>query len=104
MAKIKKTYRLNEDLLIELDKWAEPQGLSQTDAIEAAIRKAIQMTDDVSTDAGTVLDVLANQLAEKDRQIENLQKALDQEQQLHLATKALEAPGAKKSWWQKLWE
>lgn len=48
--------------------------------------KTIESKDETSS-VDKALDVLQEQLQEKDRQIAELHKALDQEQQLHLASK-----------------
>ena len=49
MLKVKKTYRLDSDLLSELEKYAQAKNISQTEAIEAAIRDAIHKPDDSHT-------------------------------------------------------
>lgn len=60
---------------------------------------------DVSSDA-VMMQYLMKQNEDLMRQVETLQRLLDQEQQLHAATrqelKALEAPKAKRRW--KIWE
>jgi DNA-binding MurR/RpiR family transcriptional regulator len=77
------------------------QHFSKTDRISEAHHEAHQnrITD-------TVSDTLLKQLEIKDKQIEELSRALDQEQQLHAATKQemkllLEAPKKHKWFWQK---
>lgn len=45
MPKVKKTYRIDADLLNELDKYTKEKGISQTEAVEAAIRNAIHKPD-----------------------------------------------------------
>lgn len=49
MPKVKKTYRLDTELVSELEKYAQGQNLSQTEAIEAAIRDAIHKPDSSHT-------------------------------------------------------
>lgn len=42
MTKVKKTYRLDSDLVSELEKYAQSHNISQTEALERAIQSAVQ--------------------------------------------------------------
>lgn len=119
--KIKKTYRLDEKTLVELDSIAEKMGLNQTQALEAAIHSMLEK------EAGShTLEMLerengrlAAQIYVKDGQIESLSAALVAAQEtaraaqevakaaqvLHAADKpelALETAEQKRTRWQRL--
>lgn len=49
MPKIKKTYRLDSELVSELEEYAKAQNISQTEALESAIRNAIRKPDNSHT-------------------------------------------------------
>lgn len=49
MPKIKKTYRLDSGLVSELEEYAKAQNISQTEALESAIRNAIHKPDNSHT-------------------------------------------------------
>ena len=122
--KIKKTFRIEEELVSELDRLAKELGISQTDAIESAIRSAIHVPDACHTQCHTSseeenpqktapeIDALIKQLEVKDKQIETLSTALVSAQEtakaaqaLHAADKqtlALESVEQKKSRWERL--
>ncbi len=42
MSKVKKTYRIDSELVDELEKYAKSRNMSQTEALESAIQGAIQ--------------------------------------------------------------
>lgn len=46
MTKVKKTYRLDSDLVFELEEYAQAHNISQTEALERAIQSAIQKGHD----------------------------------------------------------
>ena len=90
----------------------------QEELIKAAFRgnksqtKSETKTQTESETVSSLISILQEELARKDAQIENLQKLLDQEQQLHMHTKQqlqlleqkediIEEPEPpKKKWWQ----
>lgn len=115
--KIKKTYRINEEVLADLDKLAGQRGVSQTEALEVAIRFAIQMPNTEAYGCHTQssnaeVNALIRQLDVKDRQIDALTSALVAAQEtakaaqvLHAADKpelALESAEQKRTRWQRL--
>lgn len=85
MAKVKKTFRIEEDAYDELVKLSAGWGVAQGAAVERAIRLARQMPDTCQTDASTpdggdsaAVAALIGQLAKKDEQIEALQNQMIQ--------------------------
>jgi hypothetical protein len=120
LAKLKKTFRIEEETCAELGKLADAWGVSQGAAIERAIRSAIHLPDDVpytcqtqaETDSAAALAALIDQLAKKDEQIAKLMdtvadstKAVQGAQALHHETAhvlALESVEQKESRWQRL--
>lgn len=90
----------------------------QEELIKAAFKgnksqtKSETKTQTESETVSSLISILQEELARKDAQIENLQKLLDQEQQLHMHTKQqlqlleqkediIEEPEpTKKKWWQ----
>lgn len=56
MPKVKKTYRLDSDLVSELEEYAQAQNISQTEALESAIRSAIQKPDNSHTQESSESD------------------------------------------------
>lgn len=123
MAKVKKTFRIEEDAYDELVKLSAGWGVAQGAAIERAIRLARQMPDTLSdtcqTGASThgggdsaAVAALIEQLAKKDEQIAKLMetvadstKAVQGAQALHhetAQTLALESTEQKQSRWQRL--
>lgn len=90
----------------------------QEELIKAAFKgnksqtKSEAKTQTESETVSSLISILQEELARKDAQIENLQKLLDQEQQLHMHTKQqlqlleqkediIEEPEpTKKKWWQ----
>ncbi len=92
MAKLKKTFRIEEESFDELVKLADEWGVSQGAAIERAIHSARQSPDGGGAPDGPVLEALTAQLAVKDEQISELLQAVRGAQALHheTATKALE--------------
>ena len=123
MAKVKKTFRIEEDAYDELVELSAGWGVAQGAAIERAIRLARQMPDTLpdtcqtgaSTHGGgdsTAVAALIEQLAKKDEQIAKLMetvadstKAVQGAQALHhetAQTLALESTEQKQSRWQRL--
>lgn len=123
MAKVKKTFRIEEDAYDELVELSAGWGVAQGAAIERAIRLARQMPDTLpdtcqtgaSTHGGgdsAAVAALIEQLAKKDEQIAKLMetvadstKAVQGAQALHhetAQTLALESTEQKQSRWQRL--
>lgn len=123
MAKVKKTFRIEEDAYDELVELSAGWGVTQGAAIERAIRLARQMPDTLpdtcqtgaSTHGGgdsAAVAALIEQLAKKDEQIAKLMetvadstKAVQGAQALHhetAQTLALESTEQKQSRWQRL--
>ena len=123
MAKVKKTFRIEEDAYDELVELSAGWGVAQGAAIERAIRLARQMPDTLpdtcqtgaSTHGGgdsAAVAALIEQLAKKDEQIAKLMetvadstKAVQGAQALHHETAqalALESTEQKLSRWQRL--
>lgn len=126
MAKVKKTFRIEEDAYDELVGLSAGWGMSQGAAIERAIRLARQMPDVCQTGDSSIggvdstavsalvgqLAVKDAQLAKKDEQIAKLMetvadstKAVQGAQALHhetAQTLALESTEQKLSRWQRL--
>lgn len=122
MAKVKKTFRIEEDAYDELVELSAGWGVAQGAAVERAIRLARQMPDTLpdtcQTDASTpggdsaAVAALIEQLAKKDEQIAKLMetvadstKAVQGAQALHhetAQTLALESTEQKLSRWQRL--
>lgn len=99
--KVKKTFRLDANLLDELGQFAKAEGFSMTAAIELSIltflsnknkshTQAIREPDESHTQDG-VISVLEKQLEVKDRQISDLSEALKQSQELAAAATMLQA-------------
>lgn len=125
MAKVKKTFRIEEDAYDELVELSAGWGVAQGAAVERAIRLARQMPDTCQTDASThggdsaAVAALIGQLAKKDEQIAKKDeqiaklmetvadstKAVQGAQALHhetAQTLALESTEQKLSRWQRL--
>lgn len=123
MAKVKKTFRIEEDAYDELVELSAGWGVAQGAAIERAIRLARQMPDTLpdtcqtgaSTHGGgdsAAVAALIEQLAKKDEQIAKLMetvadstKAVQGAQALHhetAQTLALESTEQKQSRWKRL--
>lgn len=123
MAKVKKTFRIEEDAYDELVELSTGWGMAQGAAVERAIRLARQMPDTLpdtcQTGASTpdggdsaAVAALIGQLAKKDEQIAKLMetvadstKAVQGAQALHhetAQTLALESAEQKQSRWQRL--
>lgn len=107
MAKTKKTFRLDEKTVSELERLAFDNGVTMTDALESAIHGAIRSAireQDAHGDESyaEMLDTLRDELAIKNRQIDalnetcrNLSRSLNAAQALHgaeLSSKALQEP------------
>jgi G:T/U-mismatch repair DNA glycosylase len=123
LAKVKKTFRIEEDAYDELVELSAGWGVAQGAAVERAIRLARQMPDTLpdtcqtgaSTHGGgdsAAVAALIGQLAKKDEQIAKLMetvadstKAVQGAQALHhetAQTLALESTEQKQSRWQRL--
>lgn len=122
LAKVKKTFRIEEETYDELVKLSDEWGIAQGAVIERAIHDARQVPDtlpDTSNDGGSsdssdgaALAALIGQLAKKDEQIAKLMetvadstKAVQGAQVLHHETAqalALESTEQKLSRWQRL--
>lgn len=122
MAKVKKTFRIEEDIYDELVKLSAGWSVSQGAAIERAIRFASKIASDAdggeSTESAAVAALISQlavkdaQLAKKDEQIAKLMetvadstKAVQGAQALHhetAQTLALESTEQKQSRWQRL--
>ena len=84
MARQAKTYRLPDQTVDLIAETAERDGCSATQVIVQAIQMYCDRDTDGSTDSNTpskVVDMLAEQLATKDQQIEHLHLLLNQSQQ-----------------------
>lgn len=89
-ARVKKTFRLSAETVSELAKLAERDGISQTEALERAIRSygtepyESHTVPDAGADAGGAVSEavasLSKQLEVKDSQIESLSRALESAQ------------------------
>lgn len=85
--KVKKTYRLEEETIRELEKLCEATGKTATEVIEAAIRDAIREPydesgpDRVGDGWAQTVAALTEQLAVKDGQIASLGRALESAQE-----------------------
>lgn len=91
--KVKKTYRLEQKTIDELEELCERSGKTATEAIEDAIHHAIRVpyverADDGGSDA---MVALVGQLAVKDGQIASLGRALEVAQETAKAAQALHA-------------
>ena len=85
--KVKKTYRLDEQLVIDLEKYADENDMTATAVIESAVRKVVQSYQQ-GTDGGQpskTLAALLEQLAEKDKQIAALLEQLAAAQEVSAA-------------------
>lgn len=97
MAKVRKAYRLAEDLVSELGRYCDEHDLTATDVVERAIALYIRSgpreahTEEAEDGAvGEAVRALTEQLRVKDEQIERLGTALSQAQSLAHAAQALE--------------
>lgn len=115
MAKVKKTFRIEEDIYDELVELSTEWSVSQGAAVERAIRFARQIAsaaDGGESTESTAVSALVAQLAKKDEQIAKLMetvadstKAVQGAQALHhetAQTLALESTEQKLSRWQRL--
>lgn len=90
--KIKKTYRLEQETIDELEKLCADNGRSATEVIEGAIHSAIQKQDDaIRGNQPEAIDALVKQLTVKDKQIADLSAALVSAQDTVKAAQALHA-------------
>lgn len=91
--KVKKTYRLEQETIEELEKLCSDSGKSATEVIEGAIHDAIHVPDVERIGDGWAQTVaaLTDQLAVKDDQIASLGRALEAAQETAKAAQALHA-------------
>lgn len=91
--KVKKTYRLEEETIRELEKLCEATGKTATEVIEAAIREPYGESgpDRVGDGWAQTVAALTEQLAVKDGQIASLGRALESAQETAKAAQALHA-------------
>lgn len=95
--KVKKTYRLEEETIRELEKLCEATGKTATEAIELAIQKAIRETyggggpERVGDGWAQTVAALTEQLTVKDEQLATLGRALEAAQETAKAAQALHA-------------
>lgn len=91
--KVKKTYRLEQETIDELEKLCSDSGKSATEVIEGAIHDAIRLPDTERAGEGWAQTVtaLTEQLAVKDDQIASLGRALEAAQETAKAAQALHA-------------
>lgn len=85
--KVKKTYRLEEETISELEKYAKKKGMSATAAIEFAIQKMVQLYGNEPDGGQTAVTELAliAQLEAKDEQIAALLEQLAAAQEVSQA-------------------
>lgn len=107
LLKIKKTYRIDEKIASELDKYAKEKALSKNEIVESAIQSAIQSAIH-ENEADISLEALIKQLEVKDQQIIALSKALETSQRAEEQSKMLHAQAierlalpAPKRWFQR---
>ena len=93
VVKVKKTYRLEQETIDELEKLCSDSGKSATEVIEGAIHDAIRLPDTERAGEGWAQTVaaLTDQLAVKDDQIASLGRALEAAQETAKAAQALHA-------------
>jgi len=91
--KVKKTYRLEQDTIYELEELCERSGKTATEAIEDAIHDAIRLPyAERANDGGSdAMAALVGQLAVKDDQIASLGRALEAAQETAKAAQVLHA-------------
>ena len=98
--KVKKTYRLEQETIEELEKLCSDSGKSATEVIEGAIHDAIHVPDVERIGDGWAQTVaaLTDQLAVKDDQIASLGRALEAAQETaKVQERALESSEQKES-------
>ena len=115
--KLKKTYRIEEELIDKLDKYAQKHNITSLKAVAIAIESLkLCQTDmsDKNTNSHT-LAILEKQLETKDKQIENLtaalvlaQKSVEQAHVLHASDKPAlletQEQKQKRSFWSRLFK
>ena len=99
--KVKKTYRLEQDTVSELERIAETEGVTATEALERAVA-AYGMVPDAEPYAdgageSPLVDAVVAQLAVKDAQIAALGRALEAAQETAKAAQALHAMGQRRA-------
>lgn len=117
MQKIKKTYRLDSDLISDLEKYAQEKHMSQTEVLESAIRSAIQKPDTSHTqesgESDTTYDITWKELfmvehekllALTDKVADSLQAAQTLQAMEKPALETTEQKEERKSRWRRLKE
>lgn len=95
--KVKKTYRLEEETISDLQKFCDSTGKTATEVIEGAIRDAIREPygesgpERAGDGWAQTVSALTEQLAVKDGQIASLGRALESAQETAKAAQALHA-------------
>lgn len=91
--KVKKTYRLEQETIDELEKLCSDSGKSATEVIEDAVHDAIRVpyAERAGDDGSDAMAALTDQLAVKDDQIASLGRALEAAQETAKAAQALHA-------------
>lgn len=91
--KVKKTYRLEQETIDELEKLCFDSGKSATEVIEDAVHDAIRVpyAERAGDDGSDAMAALVGQLAVKDDQIASLGRALEAAQETAKAAQALHA-------------
>ena len=95
--KVKKTYRLEEEMISELQRFCDLTGKTATEVIEGAIRNAIREPygesgpERAGDGWAQTVAALTEQLAVKDGQIASLGRALESAQETAKAAQALHA-------------
>ena len=99
--KVKKTYRLEQDTVSELERIAETEGVTATEALERAVATYGRVPDakPYADGAGEspLVDAVVAQLAVKDAQIEALGRALEAAQETAKAAQALHSMGQRRA-------
>ena len=78
--------RCNEELYNKVNQAATEADISITEYVRRVVDKSVSNPNQEISESSTneyALNILAEQMQAKDQQIEKLQQALDQEQQLH---------------------
>lgn len=95
--KVKKTYRIEEETISELQRFCDSTGKTATEVIEGAIRDAIREPygesgpERAGDGWAQTVAALTDQLAVKDDQIASLGRALEAAQETAKAAQALHA-------------
>ena len=104
--KVKKTYRLEEEMISELQRFCDLTGKTATEVIEGAIRNAIREPygesgpERAGDGWAQTVAALTEQLAVKDGQIASLGRALESAQETAKAAQALHAANVQERAWE----